>query len=185
MVITVGVDEVGRGCWAGPLVAGAAILLKPIPGLKDSKKLSKIQRNKLIKIINTNAIIGLGWVKAAEIDEIGLTAAVRLAMNRALSQISTPFDEIIVDGNFNFLANDRRSRAIIKADDSVPEVSAASIAAKVARDDFMIEQSVKYPDYRFESHVGYGTSLHAQLLKLHGPCVLHRLSFKPLKDIRV
>src|SRR5471032_993172 len=97
---TVGIDEVGRGCWAGPLVAGAVVLGQPIIRLKDSKKLSKIQRDKLAIIIEKRALTtGLGWVEAAEVDKLGLTAAVRLAMERALAQITLDYDEIIIDGN--------------------------------------------------------------------------------------
>src|ERR1700679_2876455 len=100
---TVGIDEVGRGCWAGPLVAGAVILDKLIPGLKDSKKLSKKQRETLIEQIYEQALaVGLGWVQPAELDEIGLTAAVKLAMGRALEQIKIDYNELIIDGNLNF-----------------------------------------------------------------------------------
>jgi len=134
-MVTVGIDEVGRGCWAGPLVAGAVILHKPLQGLKDSKKLSKKQREALaVEIELFAAAIGLGWVEPAEIDKIGLTEAVRLAMQRAADEIKVHYDEIIIDGNINYLAQDIRSKVIVKADDSVSAVSAASIVAKVARD---------------------------------------------------
>src|SRR6202042_57460 len=124
-MILVGIDEVGRGCWAGPLVAGAVILREPIPGLKDSKLLSKIQRERLAAEIKLQAVaIGLGWVDAATIDSGGLTEAVRLAMQRALDAISADYDEVIIDGNYNFLAATAKTRALIKADASVPSVSA-------------------------------------------------------------
>ena len=180
-MITVGIDEVGRGCWAGPLVAGAVILGKPIDGLKDSKKLSKIRRQKLSDEIKEKAeAIGLGWVQPTEIDEIGLTEAVKLAMRRALDEIKIKYDEIIIDGNINFFSDNPKAKAVIKADDTVSAVSAASIVAKVARDDHMREAAKKYPDYGFESHVGYGTALHIERLKLHGVSDLHRLSYKPV-----
>jgi ribonuclease HII len=183
-MIIVGIDEVGRGCWAGPLVAGAVILGKPIGGLKDSKKLSKKQREKLAAEIQIKAIaIGLGWVTPAEVDELGLTLAVGLAMKRALEQVTAAYDEIIIDGNCNFFPENPKARAVIKADDSVPAVSAASIIAKVARDNYMAEIAAKYPDYGFESHVGYGTALHYERLKLHGISDLHRLSFKPIQAL--
>jgi len=183
-MITVGIDEVGRGCWAGPLVAGAVILDKPIDGLKDSKKLSKKQRQKLAAEIQIQALsIGLGWIQPAEIDELGLSAAVELAMRRALEQITAPYDEIIIDGNFNFLRDKPKARAFIKADDTVPAVSAASIVAKVARDNYMTGIAQRYPDYGFSSHVGYGTALHLERLKLHGVCDLHRRSFKPIQAV--
>jgi ribonuclease HII len=179
---TVGIDEVGRGCWAGPLVAGAVILQSPIPGLKDSKKLSKLKREKLAATIKVEALaIGLGWVTPEEIDTIGLTEAVRLAMQRAVAQIAVPYEEIIIDGNLNFLAHDKRAMAVIKADDSVPSVSAASIVAKVARDQYMVgDMHAAYPQYHFDKHVGYGTKLHIEALAKFGPSVIHRLSYKPV-----
>ena len=180
-MVTVGIDEVGRGCWAGPLVAGAVVLNSPIKGLKDSKKLSKKQREKLAAEIQIEATaIGLGWVPASELDEIGLTAAVKLAMQRALAQITVNYDEIIIDGNLNFLSENPKTKAVIKADDSVPAVSAASIVAKVARDNYMTGIAGKYPDYGFKNHVGYGTTLHHERLKLYGVSDLHRCSFKPV-----
>lgn len=182
-MITVGIDEVGRGCWAGPLVAGAVVLDLSIAGLKDSKQLTKLQRQKLSKVIHEQALaVGLGWVTSAEVDRLGLTAAVGLAMKRALSQITASYDEIIIDGNVNFI-NSPKSRAVIKADSSVPAVSAASIIAKVARDDYMTEAAKHYPDYGFERHVGYGTALHLERLKLHGITAIHRKSFKPIINL--
>lgn len=184
-MITVGIDEVGRGSWAGPVVAGAVVLGTPILGLNDSKKLSKAQREILALEINRNArAVGLGWVDASEVDAIGLTAAVGLAMQRALEQINSNFDEIIIDGNLNYFPNDARAKAIIKADASVPAVSAASIVAKVARDSYMANVAhQKYPEYAFDRHVGYGTSLHQQMLKLYGVTELHRKSYRPVQAI--
>ena len=151
----VGLDEVGRGCWAGPLVAGAVLLDVPIKGLKDSKKLSKLQREKLDAEIRVSALaFGLGWVPAEEIDKVGLTEAVRLAMERALAQITADYGQLVIDGNFNFFPDNPKSTAVIGADNSVPAVSAASIIAKVARDRFMAEASVKFPGYGFERHPG-------------------------------
>lgn len=184
-MVTVGIDEVGRGCWAGPVVAGAVILRQPIIGLKDSKKLSKSQRERLaIRIHQEAGSVGLGWVEASELDEIGLSAAVGLAMQRAMEQISVHFDEVIIDGNFNYFPSDSRAKAIVKADDSEPCVSAASIVAKVARDSYMATVAHrKYPEYAFDSHVGYGTSLHHQMLRLYGISDLHRKSFRPIQAI--
>lgn len=177
-----GIDEVGRGCWAGPLVAGAVVLHNPIAGLADSKKLSKRRREHLAAEIEIMAAgIGIGWVMAAEIDEVGLTQAVRLAMRRALTQITITYDEIVIDGNLNFFADDPRARAIVKADDSVPAVSAASIVAKVARDRWMENAAHQYPAYGFERHVGYGTKLHQAMLQTYGVCELHRRSYKPVQ----
>lgn len=177
----VGIDEVGRGCWAGPLVAGAVLLGEPIIGLADSKKLTRKMRERLDAAIRVSAIsFGLGWVHPEELDKVGLTAAVRLAMERALACIRGEFEQIIIDGNYNFLPADLRSTAIIKADDTVPAVSAASIIAKVARDNYMRQMHAHFPGYAFDSHVGYGTSAHATALKLLGPCGLHRRSFRPV-----
>ncbi|HVC36152.1 MAG TPA: ribonuclease HII [Candidatus Dormibacteraeota bacterium] len=186
---SVGIDEVGRGCWAGPLVAGAVILNQPIDGLKDSKKLSANQRQQLAKTIHSEAgIAALGWVTAKEIDSLGLTKAVSLAMQRAIDQIQMDYQEIIIDGNYNFLFPNPKSRTIIKADCLVAEVSAASIIAKVARDQYMSQVAKKYPNYGFEKHVGYGTDLHRERLQKYGPCDQHRRSFKPIQlmlDTRV
>ncbi len=178
----VGIDEVGRGCWAGPLVAGAVLLREPIPGLKDSKKLTKLAREKLDAVIRVEAIAyGIGWVTPAEIDELGLTAAVGLAMHRAMSEITATYDEVIIDGNINYFPELPNARALIAADNLIPEVSAASIIAKVARDKFMHEQSTAFPGYGFDKHVGYGTLLHRSALKERGLCALHRRSFKPIQ----
>ncbi|HTH72074.1 MAG TPA: ribonuclease HII [Candidatus Pristimantibacillus sp.] len=178
----VGLDEVGRGCWAGPLVAGAVVLGSPIAGLKDSKKLSRAQREKLDAEIRVSALgFGLGWVSPEELDRVGLTEAVRLAMERALAEVAEVYDEIIIDGNLNFFSKDPRSRAVIGADNSVPEVSAASIIAKVARDRYMAEMSVRFPGYGFDKHVGYGTAAHQSALETNGLTELHRRSFKPIQ----
>lgn len=183
-MISLGIDEVGRGCWAGPLVAGAVILREPISGLKDSKKLSAKRREQLTTEIELLAeAIGLGWVWPEEIDKIGITESVRLAMERAVAQITNTFDMIIIDGNINYFPNDPRAVAIIKADDTVPSVSAASIVAKVARDNYMTEQSVLLPGYGFEKHVGYGTQLHRDALATHGVTSIHRMSYKPIQKL--
>lgn len=192
-MITVGIDEVGRGCWAGPLVAGAVILGEPIVGLRDSKKLSKKQREQLSTEIEEKALaIGLGWVWPADVDADGLTAAVKRAMGDALSAIKIPYDQVIIDGNINYLATENdligpsskgKIRAVIKADDLVPAVSAASIVAKVARDNYMAEMAVNFPVYGFEKHVGYGTAAHIAALQAHGICELHRKSYKPIQAI--
>lgn len=182
----VGLDEVGRGCWAGPLVAGAVLLGAPIAGLKDSKKLSKSQREKLDAEIRVSAAaFGLGWVDVEEIDRLGLTGAVRLAMERAFQKIKVAYEQVIIDGNFNFFADNPKSSALIGADNTVPAVSAASIIAKVARDKYMAEISSKFPGYGFDKHVGYGTAAHRLALKANGITELHRRSFKPIQDLVV
>jgi ribonuclease HII len=178
----VGIDEVGRGCLAGPLVVGAVVLEKRIRGLKDSKLLTREQREALdIKIRERALGIGLGCIPAADVDRLGLTKATQLAAEQALKQITCAYEEVIIDGNFNYLKDNPKSRAVIKADMTVPAVSAASIVAKVARDNYMIEIAEKFPHYQFEKHVGYGTKLHREMLALHGTCELHRISWRPFQ----
>lgn len=180
----VGVDEVGRGCWAGPVVAGAVLLHTPIEGLRDSKKLTKQGRERLDGIIRaSDASFGIGWVPASEVDVIGLTEAVRLAMERALLQITEPYTELIVDGNYNFFPTNDRCRTVIGADNTVPAVSAASILAKVARDHYMANMAEQFPGYSFEKHVGYGTAAHLAALQERGLCALHRRSVKPVQAL--
>ena len=158
-MVIVGIDEVGRGCWAGPLVAGAVILSTRIKGLNDSKLLNRKQRDILDGEIRLHAsAIGLGWVTPAEVDAFGLSEAVHLAMSRAINEITLPYDQVIIDGNINYLSNNPKSVAIVKADATVGPVSAASIIAKVARDKFMYEIALNYPGYGFEKHVGYQTN---------------------------
>lgn len=183
-MVVVGIDEVGRGCWAGPLVAGAVIFDRPMRGLRDSKQLIKAERERLADRIRRRALAwGLGWVEPMEIDNLGMTDATSLAMRRAVDQLAMRYDEIIIDGIVNYLKDDPCARAVIKADDSVPVVSAASIIAKVARDSYMARIAAEYPDYGFDRHVGYGTSLHQERLKLHGVSDLHRRSFKPVQAL--
>lgn len=181
-----GIDEVGRGPWAGPLVVGAVVLGGVvIDGLTDSKKLSKKQRARLdIEIREKAAGIGLGWVSANEIDEIGLSQALALATKRAVEQVVTSYSEIVIDGIVNFLSGTNKEQyvtTIKKADLLVPSVSAASIVAKVARDNYMILQDEIYPGYGFKRHVGYGTATHRAAIHKLGVTPLHRLSVAPLQ----
>lgn len=191
MSLIVGLDEVGRGCWAGPLVAAAVLLENPIDGLRDSKKLSKKKRESLaLQIQNEAKAYGVGWVTPGEIDQMGLTKAVRLAMLRAMKRLHESealYDEIIIDGNLNFFEGVEGLKtaniaAVIRADDTVPAVSAASILAKVERDNYMAKQAEVYPGYGFEKHVGYGTALHITALKANGITQIHRKSFKPIRS---
>ena len=184
-----GIDEVGRGPWAGPLVVGACVLREPIEGLTDSKKLTPKKREALAPIIHEKAFCGLGWVSAAELDKIGLSAALRKACRDAVRQVQAAhaeFNGIIIDGTINFLSDTPLSEYVTvkpKADLLVPEVSAASIIAKVARDHYMIELAGRFPDYGFEKHVGYGTALHKAALEKYGPCEEHRQSFRPIAEL--
>lgn len=186
----VGVDEVGRGCLAGPVAAGAVVLNKNIRGLKDSKLLTRQQREKFDLKIRSKAIsFGVGWASVEEINQLGMTEAVRLAMHRAVAEVLKTCKEIeklIIDGNYNYFATHplgALSQTIIKADQTVPAVSAASIIAKVARDLHMISLAAKYPVFGFESHVGYATRAHRQALRAHGPTDIHRVNFRQVKEL--
>ncbi len=187
-----GIDEVGRGPWAGPLVVGAVILGgAEIDGLDDSKKLTKKRRQTLDALIRQQAAAwALGWVSAQELDAIGMSEALRLATRRAVEQIQAQcrqqnlaFSEIIIDGRVNFLrgtALEKFAMTMPKADGLIPSVSAASIVAKVARDQFMAEQDAVYPGYGFASNAGYGVAKHRAAIERLGVTPLHRLSFAPL-----
>ena len=177
----VGIDEVGRGAWAGPLVVGAVLLGgETIEGLTDSKKLTKKMREKLDLEIRQKALgIGIGWVSAKQIDAIGLSEALKLASRKALQGIRHEFKEIIIDGTIA-LIDDPRVTLMKKADLLIPSVSAASIVAKVARDNYMKHIDDVFPGYKFGGHVGYGTATHQSAIEELGVTPLHRLSFKPL-----
>lgn len=182
----VGIDEVGRGAWAGPLVVGAVLLGGvEIAGLTDSKKLTKKQREALDIEIRQKALgVGLGWVSAKDIDTIGLSQALKLASRRAVAHIRQRYEEIIIDGTIPLL-DDPRVTLMKKADLLVPSVSAASVVAKVARDNYMRHVDGVFPGYKFTGHVGYGTAAHRAAIGELGVTPLHRLSFAPLKKYRV
>ena len=192
-----GIDEVGRGPWAGPLVVGAVILGgAEIDGLDDSKKLTKKRREALdVEIREKAAAWALGWVSAQELDAIGMSEALRLATRRAVEQIQAQcrqqnlaFSEVIIDGKVNFLrgtALEKFAMTMPKADGLIPSVSAASIVAKVARDQFMAEQDAVYPGYGFASNAGYGVAKHRAAIERLGVTPLHRLSFAPLAKYAV
>lgn len=185
MSLIVGVDEVGRGPWAGPLVAAAVVWdnARRLVGLADSKTLSYKKRLELAQHIRRDAIdIGIGWVSAPEIDQFGLAQANRQAMLRALGSLNCGGLPIVIDGNVDYLKSEYNCKTIVKADASIKAVSAASIIAKVARDFYMKQVSTIYPQYGFESHVGYGTSKHILSLKRYGVSPLHRMAFKPVQQ---
>lgn len=182
----IGIDEVGRGCWAGPMLIVAARQLRELPlGLNDSKKLTRKQRESFIEELNQSCEIGEGWVSAQEIDKLGLTLAMKLATSRALRKLNAQNDDVIIfDGLINYCADSFINvTCVAKADSKFPIVSAASIWAKVIRDKYMIKVALDYPDYGFARHVGYGTSKHSLALVKHGITPLHRLSFKPVRNI--
>ena len=188
-----GIDEVGRGPLAGPLVVGAVVLPTEekewFVELADSKKLTAKKRERLSELILAEAVVGLGWVSNIELDEVGISGALRLATRRAVKAVQklhAPFSQIVIDGKVNFLKNtplEEYVSVMIKADDLIREVSATSIVAKVARDKYMCELAGKYPEYGFEKHMGYGTVFHRKAIEEFGICPEHRRSFEPCKSL--
>ena len=174
-----GVDEAGRGPLAGPVCAAAVILPKDLvlPGLNDSKKLTDRKRRELFPIIKERAIAyGIGLASHEEIDEINILQATYLAMERAIAQLEGKADFALIDGN---RAKDfgLPVRTVIKGDSLSASIAAASVLAKVTRDDIMLEMAEKYPEYGFEVHKGYGTKAHYEALRAHGHSEIHRMTF--------
>lgn len=174
-----GVDEAGRGPLAGPVCAAAVILPQhlQLPGLTDSKKLSDKKRRELFPLIQQQAIAyGIGFASEGEIDEINILQATFLAMQRALDQLTVKPELALIDGNrekdFGLPV-----KTIVKGDSLSANIAAASILAKVSRDDVMLKMAQTYPEYGFEIHKGYGTRAHYAALREHGPCPIHRMTF--------
>lgn len=182
-MIIAGVDEVGRGPLAGPVVS-AAVILGPehgIIGLTDSKKLSAKKREMLAQEIKTRAICwALGRAEVDEIDAINILQASLLSMSRAVAELSQKPEKVLVDGN-RLPALNIPAEAIVKGDLLVEEISAASIIAKVSRDKEMVAMAEKYPQYGFERHMGYPTAYHMAALQKHGICDIHRRSYAPVQ----
>lgn len=180
-----GVDEAGRGPLAGPVVAAAVILddLHPIKGLADSKKLTALQRDRLFDEIRGKALcFAVAQASVQEIDELNILQATLLAMRRAVEGLRLPPKLVLVDGN-RLPILPMRAEAIIQGDDKVTAISAASILAKVSRDRWCLELDHQYPAYGFAKHKGYGTAEHLAALQAHGPCVVHRASFRPVAEL--
>jgi ribonuclease HII len=183
-----GVDEAGRGPLAGPVVAAAVILHPdcPVDGLDDSKKLSPPRRDELAVLIKVRALAwSVAWSDAAEIDAINILSATMLAMRRAILGLAVVPGGVQVDGNrlpsLQFDQTRLHGEAIVGGDGLVPAISAASIIAKTTRDCFMERMDRLYPGYEFARHKGYGTEVHRERLREHGPCDLHRRSFAPVR----
>ncbi len=178
--IVAGVDEAGRGCLAGPVVAGAVILdeNRPIHGLRDSKTLSEKKRNELFEQIREKALAySVGITGAAEIDRINILQASLLAMEKAVLALRKRPDRVLIDGNSK-TSLPIEQKAIVKGDSKCASIAAASIVAKVTRDRIMTEIEREYPGYGFSRHKGYPTKEHLSALRNLGPCPIHRKSFK-------
>lgn len=176
-----GIDEVGRGPLAGPVVAAAVILLVPVAGLRDSKELNAAQREALYDELRASALIGVGAVSACEIDRINILQASLLAMRRAVTRLCIAPGLALVDGR-------ERPRlpcpveTRIGGDREVPEISAASIVAKVTRDRLMHRLALRHPGYGWQTNVGYGTATHLEALRRLGASCHHRRSFRPVRE---
>ena len=173
-----GVDEAGRGPLAGPVTACAIIMddKKIIEEINDSKKLSEKKRGILFDIIKENALdVSVGFVDEKTIDEINILNATMLAMKKAIEGLKLSPDLILIDGNCN--RGIEKSRCVIKGDATSYNIAAASIIAKESRDRFMREAALKYPEYGFDIHKGYGTKAHIEAIMKYGPCEIHRRSF--------
>ncbi len=179
-----GVDEVGRGSLAGPVVAAAVILPKfiKINGIKDSKELTPKQRTRLFSVIKSQAIsFGIGIVNNLKIDQINIRNASFVAMKKAIAQLKPKPNYILVDG-FSIPDLTITNQGIIKGDKKSISIASASILAKVTRDEIMKKFHYYYPDYGFEKHKGYPTKKHLEALKYFGPCLIHRKSYAPVKE---
>lgn len=183
--IVVGLDEVGRGPLAGPVVAGAVFIsknCKVIKGVNDSKKLSEKQRENLYKVLTNHKDIkwGIGMVSEKVIDKINILQATKLAMKKALKNLGAEY--LLLDGSF-VLDVPQRQKSIIKGDSKVFSIACASIIAKVTRDKLMQKYHKKYPQYGFDKHKGYGTATHIKNIKKFGVCPIHRKSFYPVSKL--
>lgn len=193
----IGIDEAGRGPWAGPVVAGAVLLNPDYPEdtalMRDSKKMKPAQRQEVYQRILEKHSYGIGWAHAHEIDAVNILQATFLAMQRALENLqersnAKPGPCILrIDGNRipawaqQPLYN---ATAIVKGDDKEACISAASIVAKEARDAWMLQMHAMLPHYGFDRHMGYGTPQHMEALRVHGPSTIHRMTFAPIKALR-
>ncbi len=187
--LVAGIDEAGRGCWAGPVTAGAVILpadaemLLTLKGARDSKMMTPDERERMFAVITAHALTwAVGEADNTEIDRVGILNATKNAMKRALAALNPRPVRLLID--YVRLHDVTIPQTGIKHGDAVSlSIACASILAKVTRDRLMCETAARlYPQYGFERHKGYGTKLHREALEKYGPCPLHRLSFKPLAD---
>ena len=185
-----GLDEAGRGAWAGPVSAGAVILPQDadlcnrLNGVRDSKQMTPRQRSAwAIEIRRAALAWGVGFASQAEIDELGILPSTRLAMQRALDQLDLPPQHLLLDA-VRLPAVTLPQTVLIKGDARCLSIAAASVLAKTARDELLLAWEEEYPGYGFARHKGYGTAAHRQALQVKGPCPLHRLSFAPLRELK-
>jgi ribonuclease HII len=186
-----GLDEAGRGAWAGPVYAAAVVLPldhddlpHQLDGVRDSKQLSAAQRERLLpRVLTVAEAVGAGWASPQEIDAHGIVPATRLAMARALAKLERPADALLVD-HLDLPEIDLPQRALPKADVYCLSVAAASIVAKVQRDRLMVALDEQFPGYGFATHKGYGTQAHRKALARLGPSALHRMSWRPMRESR-
>ena len=183
--IVAGVDEVGRGSLIGPVYAAAVILNKKINKriIKDSKKLTKIQRQNLAKYIKKNSIWALGSASVKEIENLNILNASLLSMRRAIKKLKLKPEKVLVDGNKSPDLKNYIIKTVIKGDEKIPEISAASIIAKVERDRLMKKMSFSYEKYGWDSNAGYGTKNHIKAIKKFGITQFHRKTFQPIHKI--
>jgi ribonuclease HII len=181
-----GVDEAGRGPWAGPVVAASVMFTDTdtIPaGLNDSKKLSATARDALFDAIHARAVVGVGIASVVEIDQLNIWGATALAMRRAVLAMNISPELALIDGNLTPPHLLCEARTVVKGDSISLSIAAASIIAKVTRDRLMHALATTYPAYGFERHAGYGTPQHINALETHGPCPAHRTSFAPIRAL--
>ncbi|MDA3927206.1 MAG: ribonuclease HII [Kiritimatiellae bacterium] len=192
-LIIAGVDEAGRGCLAGPVVAGAvsmsvstasALYAGELSGLTDSKKLTPVKREHFFELLSGNSEVhaASGWCSSEEVDTLNVLCATHLAMRRALENISVKVSHALIDG-LPVKGLPCPSTAIVKGDSKSFLIAAASIIAKVSRDHYMMEMDKEFPDYGFAAHKGYGTHVHVAALHKYGSCLIHRHTFRPVQDV--
>lgn len=185
-----GIDEAGRGPWAGPVCAAAVVLplmeprlLSLLCGVRDSKTLSPLQRDALLpRIAEVAESVAVGWALSGEVDAVGILAATQRAMSRALAGLRSPVDALLID-YVELSECQLPQRALARADSMCLSVAAASIVAKVTRDRLMIRLDRAYPGYGFAAHKGYGTRRHSEALARIGPCPIHRMSWRPFQGL--
>lgn len=185
--VVAGLDEAGRGSLAGPVVAAAVVLPSGvvINGLRDSKKLGEVERKRVFwEIVHHAVDIGVGMVSADIIDRINILEATRLAMKTAVGDLRIKPDILIIDA-LRLPDVEIRQQSIIKGESLSASVAAASVVAKVVRDDIMLDYSEKYPSYNFRQNKGYATRDHVESIKVYGPCPIHRKSFRKVMDVNL